>query len=145
MLASRRSPPRPPGSTAGLAAPCRVSCAQTALWREPHPNAIAPVNSPSIKRIVFFAMLIGLTVPALLVFGVNYLYSKEEAQRRQGERVQYYRNQLPESLRAPLWNLDNPVAQRILDALHGDPSVVSARVQDATLGEVARVEWPESL
>lgn len=101
------------------------------------------MNAPSIKRIVIFAMLIGLSVPALLVFGVNYFYSKEEAQRRQTEREKYYRNQLPESLRAPLWNLDNPVAQRILDALRGDPSVVSARVQDATLGEVARVEWPE--
>ena len=83
-------------------------------------------------------MLIGLSpCQPLLVPGVNYLYSKGSARRQGGTRVQYYCNQLPESLRAPLWNLDNLRLQRILTLPYDLPRIVSACVQDATLAR-----WP---
>ena len=101
------------------------------------------LGSLSLKGAIVLGMALGILLPALVVGPVLALDTyQRELDARITSLLRQYGNMLAQSMSTPIWHVDQPAAESLVNSLMSNPDVIRVRVEDASLGPFIFVEKP---
>ncbi len=104
---------------------------------------LSPSMKLSLRSSIAIATLLGLSLPALIGWGLNLRHDLKLYEEELALVHRRYVDMLALGLREPLWTLAPESGKPLLDSLMNDQRIVRITVNDASLGTFLTVNLPE--